>query len=47
SADNFYDWLKGNPYMLEGRLSFESLTTAQGIQMVLTQLGRIQHGILA
>lgn len=47
SADLFYNWLKGNPHMLEGGLSFESLTSAQGIQMVLTQLGRIQHGILA
>ena len=46
-VENFYSWLKGNPYMLEGILSFESLTSAEGIQMVLTQLGRIQHGILA
>ncbi len=45
--ENFYAWLKRNPYMLEGNLSFESLTTAEGIQMVLTQLGRIQHGIFA
>jgi putative toxin-antitoxin system antitoxin component (TIGR02293 family) len=43
----FYQWLKSNPYMLEGSLSFESLTTAHGIQMILTQLARIQHGILA
>lgn len=47
SPDQFYKWLMGNPHMLEGNLSFESLTTAEGIQMVLTQLGRIQHGILA
>jgi hypothetical protein len=33
--------------MLEGTLSFDSLATAYGIQLVLTQLGRIQHGILA
>ncbi len=46
-TENFYEWLKRNPYMLEGNLSFESLTTAEGIQMVLTQLGRIQHGIFA
>ena len=45
--ENFYNWLKSNPYMLEGNLSFESLTTYDGIQKVLTQLGRIQHGILA
>ncbi|RYF91685.1 MAG: DUF2384 domain-containing protein [Chitinophagaceae bacterium] len=47
SPDLFYKWLTGNPHMLEGSLSFDSLTTAGGIQMVLTQLGRIQHGILA
>jgi len=43
----FYIWLKQNPYMLEGNLSFNSLTSYEGIQNVLTQLGRIQHGILA
>lgn len=43
----FYNWLKRKPVMLEGPLSLESLTTTNGIQMVLTQLGRIQHGILA
>jgi putative toxin-antitoxin system antitoxin component (TIGR02293 family) len=45
--ENFYNWLKRNPYMLEGNLSFNSLTTYTGIEKVLTQLGRIQHGILA
>lgn len=44
---SFYEWIKQNPYMLEGALSFESLTTTEGIQKVMTQLGRIQHGILA
>ena len=46
-VENFYNWLKRKPYMLEGNLSFESLTSYEGIQKVLTQLGRIQHGILA
>ena len=46
-SEMFYQWIKSNPYMLEGSLSFESLTTAHGIQMILTQLARIQHGILA
>ncbi len=46
-SDLFYKWLKQKPLMLEGSLSLESLTTTHGIQMVLTQLGRIQHGILA
>ena len=43
----FYSWIKRNPYMLEGNLSFDSLTTIEGIQKIMTQLGRIQHGILA
>jgi putative toxin-antitoxin system antitoxin component (TIGR02293 family) len=46
-VENFYNWLKGNPYMMEGNLSFNSLTTYDGIEKVLTQLGRIQHGLFA
>lgn len=46
-VQNFYDWIKRGPYMLEGNLSFESLTSYEGIQKVLTQLGRIQHGLFA
>lgn len=46
-VENFYEWLKQNPYMLEGNLSFDSLTTADGIQMIQAQLARIQHGIFA
>lgn len=46
-VENFYNWLKREPYMLEGNLSFNSLTTFEGIQKVLTQLGRIQHGLFA
>ncbi len=45
--ENFYNWLKRNPYMLEGNLSFDSLTSYSGIEKVLTQLGRIQHGLFA
>lgn len=45
--ENFYNWLKKNPYMLEGNLSLNSLTSYEGIQKVLTQLGRIQHGLFA
>jgi len=33
--------------MLEGRLSVQSLRSFEGINMILTQLGRIEHGILA
>ena len=46
-AENFYTWLKSGPYMLGGNLSFESLTSANGIERVLTQLIRIQHGLFA
>ena len=47
SIDKFYNWIKRNPNMLEANLSLSSLTTAEGINNVLTQLGRIEHGILA
>jgi uncharacterized protein (DUF2384 family) len=43
----FYDWIKSNPVSIDGRLSFDSLTSYDGIVKLLTQLGRIQHGILA
>ncbi len=46
-VENFYNWLKRDPYMLEGNLSFNSLTSYEGIQKVLTQLVRIQHGLFA
>jgi putative toxin-antitoxin system antitoxin component (TIGR02293 family) len=45
--ENFYNWIKREPYMLEGNLSLHSLTTYEGIQKVLTQLSRIQHGLFA
>ena len=47
STDKFIRWLKSNPYMLEGRLSLQSLGNFEGINMVLTQLGRIEHGLFA
>lgn len=46
-AENFYDWIKRNPNSVEGSLSMQSLSSYDGIQQVLTQLGRIQHGIFA
>lgn len=46
-VENFYTWIKRNPYMLEGDLSFNSLTSYEGIQKILTQLSRIQHGLFA
>lgn len=47
SYQKFNLWLRGNPYMLEGQLSLHSLAGIEGINNVLTQLGRIEHGILA
>ncbi len=47
NMDKFINWLRDNPFMLEGRLSLQSLASIDGIQMVLTQLGRIEHGVLA
>ncbi|MEO6844757.1 MAG: antitoxin Xre-like helix-turn-helix domain-containing protein [Ginsengibacter sp.] len=47
SYERFNLWLRGNPYMLESQLSIHSLASIEGINNVLTQLGRIEHGILA
>ena len=47
SIDIFYNWIHATPPMLEGDLSFSSLTSFDGIQKVLNQIGRIEHGILA
>lgn len=46
-TEKFYEWIKRNPYMMEGNLSVKSLSTYEGIQNVLIQLGRIQQGIFA
>ena len=45
--DRFNNWLRSNPYILEGRLSLQSLTNTEGIHLVLTQLGRIEHGLFS
>ncbi len=47
NLDKFINWIRDNPYMLEGRLSVQSLASFEGINKILTQLGRIEHGILA
>jgi putative toxin-antitoxin system antitoxin component (TIGR02293 family) len=47
NVDKFSGWLRSNPFMLEGSLSINSLRSIEGINLVLTQLGRIEHGILA
>lgn len=47
SIQAFSEWINSNPPSLDGDLSFVSLTSFDGLQKVLTQLGRIEHGILA
>ncbi|MGN6534075.1 MAG: type II RES/Xre toxin-antitoxin system antitoxin [Ginsengibacter sp.] len=47
SYERFNLWLRDNPYMLEGRLSIHSLASFEGINLILTQIGRIEHGIFA
>ena len=47
NLDKFISWIRSNPFMLEGNLSLHSLATFEGINMVLTQLGRIEHGLFA
>jgi putative toxin-antitoxin system antitoxin component (TIGR02293 family) len=45
TPDAFYRWLKQSKNVLGTVISFESLHHSQGIQDVLNQLERIQHGI--
>ncbi len=47
SLEKFIRWLRINPPALEGRISVHSLASIEGINLVLTQIGRIEHGILA
>lgn len=47
SYEKFLLWLRDDPYMLEGRLSLYSLASFEGINNLLTQLGRIEHGLFA
>ncbi len=47
SYERFNLWLRSNPTMLEAQLSLRSLARFDGIYNILTQLGRIEHGILA
>ncbi len=47
SMEKFIGWLRENPFMLEGRLSFQSLRSIEGVNLVFTQLGRIEHGLFA
>lgn len=47
SFEKFNRWLRENHSMPEGALSIYSLATFEGINLLLTQIGRIEHGILA
>ncbi len=47
SFEKFNRWLRENHSMPEAELSIYSLATFEGINLLLTQLGRIEHGILA
>ena len=47
NPDKFFHWLQRGPYILGGNLSPQSLNSAEGIERVLTQLGRIEHGLFA
>ncbi len=44
-ADAFYRWLKKDKPVMGQLLNFESLYSDRGIQEVIDQLGRIQHGV--
>ncbi|TDH18262.1 DUF2384 domain-containing protein [Segetibacter sp. 3557_3] len=46
-ADGFKKWLHSNVEALGGKQPIEFLSNSQGINLVRTKLGRIQHGILA
>ena len=47
SYAKFILWLREEPLTYEGNLSLLSLATFEGIGNVLTQIGRIEHGILS
>ena len=46
SYSKFLLWLREEPLTYDGHLSIHSLATFDGINQVLTQIGRIEHGIL-
>lgn len=47
SYAKFILWLREEPLTYEGHLSLHSLATFEGISNILTQIGRIEHGILS
>ncbi|MEX6687757.1 DUF2384 domain-containing protein [Danxiaibacter flavus] len=44
-AEAFYRWLKREKNILGQTVNFESLYSTQGIQDIIDDLGRIQHGV--
>jgi putative toxin-antitoxin system antitoxin component (TIGR02293 family) len=46
SYEKFLRWLREEPFALEGKLSLYSMASFDGINSLLDQLGRIEHGIL-
>ena len=45
SPEAFYRWLKRDKPVLGELLTFGSLTSSRGIQLIIDELGRIQHGV--
>ncbi|TDH18476.1 DUF2384 domain-containing protein [Segetibacter sp. 3557_3] len=46
-ADGFRKWLNSSVEALGGKQPLEFLANSQGINLLRTKLGRIQHGVLA
>ena len=47
SYEKFLRWLREEPFGLEEKLSLYSMASFEGINDLLEQLGRIEHGILS
>ena len=47
NPEKFINWLKINPPVLEGHISIYSLASIDGINSVMAQITRIEHGVLA
>lgn len=45
SPEALYRWLKRDKPVLGELLTFESLKNSRGIQLIIDQMGRIQHGV--
>jgi uncharacterized protein (DUF2384 family) len=47
SVSRFYEWLQSQPPAPEGQLGVVLLSSAAGINLIMAQLGRLEHGVLA